>query len=93
MKQVLQRGRRTLSSFLVKVPATTQLLKQSTLKFYADNPRVYSVVRANGKVPTQDEIQEQLSELDDVRELRDEILRNGGLLEPLTVRDVSHSDR
>lgn len=71
----------------MKVPTTTQLLKQSTLKFYADNPRVYSVVRANGKVPTQDEIQEQLSELDHVRELRDDIRRNGGLLEPLIVRD------
>jgi ParB-like nuclease domain len=71
----------------VKVPTTTQLLKQSTLKFYADNPRVYSVVRANGKLPTQDEIQEQLSELDHVRELRDDIRRNGGLLEPLIVRD------
>lgn len=70
-----------------KVPTTTQLLKQSALKFYADNPRVYSVVRANGKVPTQDEIQEQLSELDHVRELRDDIRRNGGLLEPLIVRD------
>jgi len=71
----------------VEVPTTTQLLKQSTLKFYADNPRVYSVVRANGKVPTQDEIQEQLSQLDHVRELRDDIRRNGGLLEPLIVRD------
>ncbi|MBS1825626.1 MAG: ParB-like nuclease domain-containing protein [Acidobacteria bacterium] len=71
----------------VKVPTTTQFLKQSKLRFYADNPRVYSVVRANGKVPTQDEIQQQLSELDHVRELRDDIRRNGGLLEPLIVRD------
>jgi len=73
----------------VTVPTTTRLLKQRTLKFYSDNPRVYSVVRANGKVPTQDEIQEQLSELDHVRELRDDIRRNGGLLEPLIVRDGS----
>jgi len=68
------------------VPTTTQLLQQRTLKFFADNPRVYSIVRANGKVPTQDEIQEQLSQLEHVRELREDIRRNGGLLEPLIVR-------
>ncbi len=70
----------------VTVPTTTQSLQQRTLKFFADNPRVYSVVRANGKAPTQDEIQEQLSELEHVRELREDIRRNGGLLEPLIVR-------
>jgi hypothetical protein len=63
------------------------MLQQRTLKFYADNPRVYSVVRANGKEPSQEEIQEQLSELEHVRELREDIKRNGGLLEPLLVRD------
>src|ERR1700678_753428 len=68
------------------VPTTTQLLQQRTLKFFADNPRVYSIVRANGKVPTQDEIQEQLSQLEHVRVLREDIRRNGGLLEPLIVR-------
>lgn len=70
----------------VKVSTTTQMLPQQKLKFFADNPRVYSVVRANGKQPTQDEIQQQLSELEHVKELREDIKRNGGLLEPLIVR-------
>jgi hypothetical protein len=69
-----------------KVPITTQLLPQQKLRFFADNPRVYSVVRANGKQPTQEEIQQQLSELEHVKELREDIKRNGGLLEPLIVR-------
>jgi hypothetical protein len=73
----------------VKVPTTTQMLPQQKLKFFADNPRVYSVVRANGKQPTQEEIQEQLSELEHVKELREDIKRNGGLLEPLIVRGGS----
>jgi hypothetical protein len=73
----------------VKVPTTTQFLPQQKLKFFADNPRVYSVVRANGKQPTQEEIQQQLSELEHVRELREDIKRNGGLLEPLIVRGGS----
>jgi hypothetical protein len=39
------------------------------LKFFADNPRVYSVMWANGKQPTQEEIQQQLRELEHVKEL------------------------
>lgn len=76
----------TLVILGIKVPTSTQLLSQRTLKFFADNPRVYSVVRADGKVPTQEEIQQQLSELEHVKELREDIKRNGGLLEPLIVR-------
>ena len=73
----------------VKVPITTQSLRQQKLKFFPENPRVYSVVRANGKHPTQEEIQQQLSDLEHVRELREDIKRNGGLLEPLIVRGGS----
>jgi hypothetical protein len=73
----------------VKVPTTIQSLPQQKLKFFADNPRVYSVVRANGKQPTQDEIQQPLSDLEHVKELREDIKRNGGLLEPLIVRGGS----
>ena len=76
----------TLIILGTKVPTTTEWLPQQKLKFFADNPRVYSVVRANGKQPTQDEIQLQLSELEHVKELREDIKRNGGLLEPLIVR-------
>ncbi len=73
----------------VEVSTTTQFLPQQKLKFFADNPRVYSVVRANGKQATQEEIQQQLSDLEHVRELREDIKRNGGLLEPLIVRGGS----
>lgn len=72
-----------------KVPTTTQMLPQQRLKFFVDNPRVYSVVRANGKQPTQEEIQQLLSDLEHVKELREDIKRNGGLLEPLIVRGGS----
>jgi hypothetical protein len=70
-----------------KVPTANQVLQQSTLKFFADNPRVYSIVRSNGKQPTQDEILQQLCEMEHVKELREDIRRNGGLIEPLIVRD------
>lgn len=70
----------------VKVPTAIEFLPQKKLQFFADNPRVYSVVRANGKQPTQEEIQQQLCELEHVKELREDIKRNGGLIEPLVVR-------
>jgi hypothetical protein len=73
----------------VTLPTTTQLLPQHKLRFFPDNPRVYSLVRANGKEPTQEEIQRQLCELEHVKELREDIRRNGGLLEPLIVRGGS----
>ena len=79
-------GGDTLIILGTSVPTSTQMLPQRSLKFFADNPRVYSVVRANGRQPTQEEIQQQLSDLEHVKELREDIKRNGGLLEPLIVR-------
>ncbi len=72
-----------------KVPTSIQFLPQRSLKFFADNPRVYSVIRANGKQPSQDEIEKLLGDLEHVKELREDIKRNGGLLEPLIVRGGS----
>lgn len=72
-----------------EIPVTVTYLPQSQLLFYPDNPRIYTMVRANGKTPSQEEIQSRLSEMDHVRELRKDIKRNGGLMEPLLVRDES----
>jgi hypothetical protein len=76
----------TLTILGVQVPTETRMLQQRSLKFFADNPRVYSVVRANGRQPSQEEIQERLCEMEHVKELREDIKRNGGLIEPLIVR-------
>jgi hypothetical protein len=65
-------------------------LKHSDLRFYADNPRVYSALHdGDGKVPTQEEIEEHLQTLEHVKELRQEIKENGGLIEPLYVKEIS----
>ena len=62
-----------------------------TLKFFKDNPRVYSVVR---EIPgfdnlTEEEKQERifdkLCDEPSVKSLRDEVTRHGGLLEPIVV--------
>src|SRR6266567_2290546 len=63
-------------------------LRQDKLKFYADNPRVYSALHNDsGKAPTQEAIEEHLQTLEHVRELRDDIEENGGLIEPLYVKE------
>jgi hypothetical protein len=69
------------------VPTETRDIEHSKLKFYVDNPRIYSLVRANGRVPDQDEILNQLLELEHVRVLKEDIAANDGLMDPLVVRD------
>ena len=73
----------------VEIPTRTRMLEQSFLKFFPDNPRVYSALRGNGHDPTQQDIQERLLEMDHVKELVQSIKSNGGLIEPIIVRDGS----
>ncbi len=62
-----------------------ELLDQCQLLFYEENPRVYSILRANGSIPTQNGIEEQLTSMDHVKQLRLSIEQNGGLIDPLMV--------
>jgi ParB/Sulfiredoxin domain len=69
------------------VPVRTVWLEQSKLKFFVDNPRIYSLVRLGGREPDQKDIYDQLLELEHVRELKEDIKLNGGLIDPLIVRN------
>lgn len=60
-------------------------LDQSELRFYEDNPRVYSILRSDGGTPTQEEIEIKLKSMDHVKQLRLSIEQNGGLIDPLIV--------
>lgn len=60
-------------------------IPQIELKFYKDNPRVYSVINADGTEPTQEVIQAALAKMEHVRQLRLSIDANGGLIDPLIV--------
>lgn len=70
----------------VDVPTETGDLPVASLKFYADNPRIYSFVRAEGQTPSQTEIMQRLLLLEHVRELVQDIKVNDGLIDPLIVR-------
>ena len=39
-----------------------ELLNQCELLFYEENPRVYSILRSNGTIPTQKEIEAKMKE-------------------------------
>lgn len=60
-------------------------LNQCELLFYEANPRVYSILRANGATPTQKEIQDKLISMEHVKQLRLSIEQNGGLIDPLII--------
>lgn len=70
-----------------KYPVKKCEIEQSKLKFYPENPRVYSVLNINNYVPTQKEIEELMCKKDHVKRLKESIKSNGGLIDPIIVRD------
>jgi len=69
------------------IPTVTKTIDYKKLKFYVDNPRIYSLIRTDGHTPDQDEIYKQLLEHEHVRVLKEDIRTNDGLIDPLIVRD------
>ena len=71
-----------------KIPVETKDVSHSELQFWADNPRVYSLLDRASDDPDQTEIFDSLSKTEDFRELRGDIEGNGGLIDPIIVRDT-----
>jgi hypothetical protein len=69
-----------------KIPVDLAEVAQEELVFYIDNPRLFSLVRADGRDPTQEEVQEVLSGMDHVKQLVQNIKENGGLIDPVIVQ-------
>ena len=61
---------------------------QSELLFYLENPRVYSILHADGTEPSQEEIEAKMIKSEHVKNLRLAIETNGGLIDPLIVRGM-----
>ena len=68
------------------IPVKTGMVEQAQLLFYPENPRVYSVVRGDGDVLEQDEIEKELGSQEHVKELLSAIRSNGGLTDPIIVQ-------
>lgn len=69
-----------------RIPVITKEVPQHELKFYLENPRLYSMVRGNGDEPTEAEIEERLLQMEHVKQLVQSIQFNGGLIDPVIVR-------
>jgi len=70
-----------------EIPVKLCSLPVVDLTFYPENPRIYSFICGNGLVPDQEEIQDRLMSLEHVKELYQSIKSNGGLHDPIIVRD------
>jgi hypothetical protein len=83
---IAEEVRGTLRIRGIDIPTITKDVEQSKLQFFVDNPRIYSFVRADGNLPTQSEICDELLQHEHVRILKEDIVANGGLIDPLIVR-------
>ena len=70
-----------------KYPFIDCEIEQARLRFWPENPRVYSVLNSNGIVPDQSIIEETMCNTEHVKELKESIRSNGGLMEPILVRN------
>ena len=70
-----------------EVPVRNGYLPVFDLSFYSDNPRIYSFIQRQDDVPSQDEIHKRLNRMDHVKQLIQSIRANGGLTDPMLVRD------
>lgn len=80
-------GKNSLTLGGKEIPVTHCFLPHRELRFYPENPRIYSLISADEKIPSQVEIQNRLEIMDHVKQLVQPIKVNGGLLDPLIVRD------
>ncbi|WP_299409979.1 ParB N-terminal domain-containing protein [uncultured Roseobacter sp.] len=70
-----------------RIPAVARDIPHADLRFWPDNPRVYSLLDRRTAEPDQDAIFRSMLKLEHVRALRHDILDNGGLIDPIIVRD------
>ena len=77
----------TLTLCNEEIPVRNGSLAIQELSFYPDNPRIYSLIRRPGVEPSQHEIFMRLRALDHVKQLIQSIRANGGLTDPMLVRD------
>lgn len=70
-----------------EIPVQNGSLPIHDLSFYSENPRIYSLIQRPGVEPSQEEIFDRLRRLDHVKQLIQSIRANGGLTDPMLVRN------
>lgn len=72
-----------------EIPVRIGMLPHTKLRFYAENPRIYSIVNADVSEPEQEIIEKKLLSMEHVKELVQDIKANGGLIDPVIVLEGS----
>lgn len=72
-----------------QIPVRVGEIEITKLQFYAENPRIYSIIRAGDSEPSQEDIEQQLQSMDHVKRLFHDIKENDGLMEAVIVKDGS----
>mgnify|MGYP001298912872 CR=1 FL=1 len=70
-----------------EIPAQQGMINLSSLNFYEDNPRLYTIIAAQGGDRSQQSIYKKLLGMQHVVDLVGTVRANGGLIDPLVVRD------
>ena len=70
-----------------QVPVHYGVMPHGDLRFYTDNPRIYTLVGRSESIPSQEEIEETLLRMDHVNGLIQSIRAHGGLIDRVLVRD------
>jgi hypothetical protein len=70
-----------------EMPVEHRKMQVTDLRFYVDNPRIFSIVQGGNSTLDQAEIEDELTKLDHVKKLKQSIVANDGLIDPLIVRD------
>ena len=70
-----------------EIPIKRGQLPEIDLIYFEENPRIFSIIRADGRKPTQKQIETHLQKQPHVKHLVNTIEKNGGLIDPVIVRD------
>lgn len=70
-----------------EIPIKLGIMNQVDLSFYPENPRLYSIICGDDSEPSQEEIQKRLASMEHVKQLVQSIKANGGITDPLLVKD------
>lgn len=62
-------------------------ISQALLKFYPENPRVYAILDVKSGTPDQSAIEKAMTKMEHVKQLKESIKANGGLIDSVLVRD------
>ena len=80
-------GNGTMTIAGSEIPFVRCYLPQADLRFYSENPRIHSIVYTSDEEPSQSYIEEVLTQKEHVKQLVQSIKANGGLIDPVLVRD------